>query len=76
MPAITTETLTTETLEMPAASEPKTAEDIARIVKHYTDQDPTLYPEAVAHILTPNRRRRTTVSSATFAAIKRALEEE
>lgn len=69
MPAITT-----ETLEVPAASEPETAEAIARAVKHYTDQDPTLYPEAVAHILTPNRRRRTTVSSEMFAAMQRAAE--
>lgn len=62
MPASTIETA--ETLEIaktnPAAAASEREARIARAVKHYTDQDPTLFPEAVAHILTPNRRRTTT----------------
>lgn len=58
-----------------APSGSKTEEIVVRIVKHDADEDQTLFPEAIAHILTP-RRRRTTVSSASFAAIKRALEEQ
>lgn len=38
----------------------------------YLDQDPTLYPEAIAHILTP--RRRTVVTTETFAAIRAACD--
>ena len=50
-----------------AAPEPK------RDAKWYTDQDASLYPEAVAHILTP-RRQRTKVSRETFAAIRAACD--
>ena len=35
----------------------------------YADQDPTLYAEAAAHVLTP-KRRRTVVTAGTFAAIR------
>lgn len=62
MSAITIETA--EMLEIaktnPAAVASERDVRIARAVKHYTDQDPTLFPEAVAHILTPNRRRTAT----------------
>ena len=64
-----------ETNQVFAPSESKTEDIVVRIVKRDTDEDQTLFPEAIAHILTP-RRRRTTVSSASFAAIKRALEEQ
>ena len=69
-------TIKTETSQMSfAPSGSKTEEIIVRTAKHVADEDRALFPEAVAHILTP-RRRRTTVSSASFAAIKRALEEQ
>ena len=35
----------------------------------YSDQDPTPYPEAVEHILTP-KRRRTVVTTETLDAIR------
>lgn len=61
----TLETDTLESLAEVASSKPK------RDAKWYSDQDPTLYPEAVAHILTP-KRRRTIVTTETFDAIRAA----
>jgi hypothetical protein len=76
MPTIKTDTHKTDPHQMDfAPSGSKTEEIVIRTVQHDADEDRTLFPEAIAHILTP-RRRRTTVSSASFAAIKCALEEK
>ena len=51
-----------------AESGPENAEP-KRDAAWYTDQDPTLYAEAVAHVLTP-KRRRTVVTPETFASVR------
>lgn len=54
-----------------AKSRAETAEP-TRDAQWYVDQDPALYPEAVAHLLRP--RRRTVVTPETLAAIRAACD--
>ena len=59
-----------ETTELRVAAESRTeTAEPRRDATRYLDQDPTLYPEAVTHLLTP-RRRRTVVTAETFALIR------
>ena len=66
----------TTTIDKPAppATSDRTGEGASHDPNFYTDQDPTLYPEAVVHLLTPGHRR-TLVAPETLAAMRAAVGE-
>lgn len=69
MPAALEETSKTSVAADSVAESNSENAEPKRDAAWYADQDPTLYAEAVAHVLTP-KRRRTLVTTETFVSIR------